>query len=408
MTVIAGVLYINHTWPGFLNVSQPTATKDYSQPPTPIHTAYITVTMTPNLTVVLTHSPVPTITYTPTLRPTRTITVTPTLVPVEESVSLSMDELQKQVIGLRGLPYQGPVDRSQIALFDAQVQISGELLTNDYLAKLKIQSQALSILGLITPNTNLSNWVINQVADPYEGLYLPWRREIIVMGIHFDPIARFNYTQEFDHYLIDTHFNGARLGFGPLCPYDWQRCQAINAFYQGDGVLLMEQWAEKFAGKADNQEIASFTPPAEMIKEPVPQPYLSQTLQFPYTAGYNFVKTLFDKGGWEAVNQAFNNPPVSTTQILHPEQYLARSTPVVEELPNAKSSLGGAWNLFDHNVLGEWNTYLLLGYGADAPSRVDDSAAYDASNGWSGDAYQIYTNPETKKNSPGRKMGLDK
>ncbi len=169
MTVIAGVLYINHTWPGFLNVSQPTATKDYSQPPTPIHTAYITVTMTPNLTVVLTHSPVPTITYTPTLRPTRTITVTPTLVPVEESVSLSMDELQKQVIGLRGLPYQGPVDRSQIALFDAQVQISGELLTNDYLAKLKIQSQALSILGLITPNTNLSNWVINQVADPYGG-----------------------------------------------------------------------------------------------------------------------------------------------------------------------------------------------------------------------------------------------
>ena len=70
---------------------------------------------------------------------------------------------------------------------------------------------------------------------------------------------------------------------------------------------------------------------------------------------------------------------------------------MVETLPDAQPNLGGSWKLFNQDVLGEWNTYLLLGYGADENARVDDAAASYASIGWAGDAYQIYTNPETKK-----------
>ena len=42
---------------------------------------------------------------------------------------------------------------------------------------------------------------------------------------------------------------------------------------------------------------------------------------FPYQQGLEFVMTLLDKGGYAAVDAAFKNPPVSTEQILHPDQY---------------------------------------------------------------------------------------
>jgi hypothetical protein len=54
--------------------------------------------------------------------------------------------------------------------------------------------------------------------------------------------------------------------------------------------------------------------------------------------------------------------------------------------------LGGGWSLIDNNVLGEWSTYLMLGYGADVASQLDDATAKTAAAGWGGDNYQVYYN----------------
>ena len=48
---------------------------------------------------------------------------------------------------------------------------------------------------------------------------------------------------------------------------------------------------------------------------------------FHYGAGLDFVLALRDAGGWPLVDRAFQDPPTSTMQILHPDRYLAGVTP---------------------------------------------------------------------------------
>ncbi len=399
LAVIGGLLFLNNYRPGIIYLPQPTATQDYSQPPTPIYTPVITKTVTATSTFVMSVTPTITLSPTPSPRSTHTQTITPTIVQVDAVNGVAMDEIQKQVVGLRGLPDQGPVDRSLLSFNDVQQQLSGELLTAEYQARLKRESQTLAVLGLVDPNYDLSTLAINLLADPYGGIYLPWRQEIIVMGLRFGPVLRYGYAQELDHFLIDKTYDGSKLGIGPTCLLGSQRCQAINALYQGDSLLLISQWAKKYASAADNQEIANFKPLQQMFTEPTPPAYATQLLKFPLTAGLNFVKTLFAKGGWATVNLAFIDPPTSTMQILHPDKYLARRIPVAVTIPNAEASLGPDWQLKDSGTLGEFNTSLLLDYGAKISARIEENTALTSTAGWSGDAFQVYTNGRTSKNA---------
>ncbi|MFB6184253.1 MAG: Hvo_1808 family surface protein [Haloarculaceae archaeon] len=42
---------------------------------------------------------------------------------------------------------------------------------------------------------------------------------------------------------------------------------------------------------------------------------------FPYTDGSGFVRSLRARGGWDAVNAAYTDSPVSSEQIIHPKRY---------------------------------------------------------------------------------------
>jgi PGF-CTERM protein len=41
----------------------------------------------------------------------------------------------------------------------------------------------------------------------------------------------------------------------------------------------------------------------------------------PYSDGPKFVRGIQDEGGWEAVNDVYENPPETTEQVIHPEKY---------------------------------------------------------------------------------------
>jgi len=41
----------------------------------------------------------------------------------------------------------------------------------------------------------------------------------------------------------------------------------------------------------------------------------------PYSDGPRFVRSIYNDGGWEAVNAVYENPPTSTEQVIYPEMY---------------------------------------------------------------------------------------
>jgi len=116
----------------------------------------------------------------------------------------------------------------------------------------------------------------------------------------------------------------------------------------------------------------------------------------PLQQGVDFVLALYEQGGFEAIDQAYVTPPVSTEQILHPERY-PDDKPVTVKLPDLTDTLGRTIRELDRGVMGEWYTYLILGFGVDADARLGFHVASEAANGWGGDAYAIYWDDQANK-----------
>jgi hypothetical protein len=85
--------------------------------------------------------------------------------------------------------------------------------------------------------------------------------------------------------------------------------------------------------------------------------YLRLSLVFPYTKGMLFQNAVFQKDGQYGFAEVFRRPPVSTQQILHPEEYFANRKPTEPDLPDPhlprgyKSLVGGTLGELEHGVL---------------------------------------------------------
>jgi hypothetical protein len=122
-------------------------------------------------------------------------------------------------------------------------------------------------------------------------------------------------------------------------------------------------------------DLGSMTLPAAMGLPDAP-PVLRDQLILPYLTGRQFAHALWQKGGWTAVRAAWDRPPTTTEQVLHPEKFLAgeqgRAADLALSAPRGGRALGDG-------ILGEMLTRTLLGEGSDA-----------AAAGWGGDRFQAW------------------
>jgi hypothetical protein len=358
--------------------------------------AVIVATATPTFTATPQPSPTeqkfpPTWTPTPTLAPTSTRTATP-YPTLNATLQANMDRIEEQVADLRGLSIGVEVPRVLIRRDAVEQTLRQLVIEQGYAEQLADRGRSLSALGLIKPTYDLFKYAMNGLADNIGGFYIPWLKQLFVIGTRFGGVERFVFAHEFDHALTDQHFNIEAFGVYPDCSGDEQRCAAISALVEGDATLLMQQWWRQYAGPQDYQDILRYRPPSQTLPEDYPPPYVSRDLEFPYLEGLKFVTFLHERGNWAAVNRAYEDLPASTEQILHPEKYIAGELPIVLNAPPLTDTLGADWRLIDDNVLGEWTTYLILRAGADLAAQIPDDDAFKATQGWGGDHYQVYYN----------------
>lgn len=338
-----------------------------------------------------------TITPTRTPRPTATVSPTPSRPVPNPTVLAEMDVIQQEVAEVRGLePLVPVIPRYLLSKTKVRPVLAASFEAGGGTqAALDDEARVLSALGLIKPTYDLYNNALNSLADNIGGFYFPWNDELYVIGTGFSGVERYIFSHEYGHALVDQHFDLDLLGINPLCEGDEQRCQAIQALVEGDATLVMNQWWQEYAGPQDYTDILNYTPPAQTLPEQFPPPFVLRDAQFPYVEGLNFVNALYARGRWALVNAAYTNLPESTEQILHPSKYFDGDSP--EEMPETplESVLGEGWRLLDSNSLGEWMTYLMLGYGADLDAQLEDAVAEKAAAGWGGDRYWVYTNDDT-------------
>lgn len=356
-----------------------------------VATAYRVPTLPPTWTI----SPTPSISPTPTPKPTRTPTPTPTYAPPNATARAQMNDIQQQVSDLRGLPIRAEVPQYVISTTNVRRKLESLFFSYGSLTQLEDEARVLNALGLIKPTYDLFTNTLNSLTDNLGGFYVPWTKELFVIGSKFSGVEHFIYSHEYDHALVDQNFQVAEMGVYPVCLGDAQGCKAIEALVEGDATLLMIQWWQQYATPQDYKDILNYKPPKQTLPEQFPPPYALLDSDFAYEQGLDFITYLYDRGNWAEVNRAYANLPQSTEQILHPAKYLAGEEPVFVSAPPLTDTLGAGWRLLTENVLGEWDTYLILGYGADVAAQLDDSTAEDAAAGWGGDRYQVYYNDAT-------------
>jgi hypothetical protein len=316
---------------------------------------------------------------------------------ISQEIMEQMQEIEDQVTEIRGLQPDGS-SFTRVLLSSEQLQ---DRVLNDFLQdytpeEAEQDTIILAAFGLLEPGYDLVGLYEELLSEQIAGFYDDETKEmVVVQGQNFGGPERTTYAHEYVHALQDQNYQireGLRFD-EELCEVDTERCAAIQAVLEGDASLTEEAWMFNFATPQDMQELIEFYSSYESPVFDNSPAFLQEDFLFPYLQGRNFVQHFYEMNGWGGVNQLYENTPVSTEQILHPELY-PDDQPIPVELPDIASLLGEGWEELDLNSLGEWYTYLLLARGTNPAWQLPDETAEAAAEGWGGDTYTVYFNPQ--------------
>jgi hypothetical protein len=168
----------------------------------------------------------------------------------------------------------------------------------------------------------------------------------------------------------------------------------LDALIEGDATVAQFQYVEQKVGPEGLREWLSSVGGGAKDEESANggdeasgPPAFARYAAFPYTYGSTFVRHLYDDGGWEAVNAAYENPPKTEEQVLHPEKYLKGEEPIAISLRDLSEDLGKGWRQEIDSVFGEFDVYNWLRSTLDNEFQATSAAA-----GWGGGRIAVYAN----------------
>jgi hypothetical protein len=286
----------------------------------------------------------------------------------EAELEATVAEISDFVAAERGLDFVTPVD----------VELEGEGAFQDRLLadfdedaeQLRETEVFLEGLGLVEPGIDLVESMRSLLGMGVVGFYDPETDELVVRGTALTPYVRTTIAHELVHALDDQHLDLDRpeydeaddeIGFGFSAVVEGNARRVENAYR--DSLSEQEQadaTAEEMALGGD----------ADMGDIPI---VLIDLISAPYALGETLVTDLAERGGEEAVNAAFAEPPRTSEQVIDPDRYAAREP--AAEVPHPQV----AGEVVEEGVLGQLLVLLVLADGG------DEDVAGTAGMGWGGD-----------------------
>jgi hypothetical protein len=318
------------------------------------------------------------------------------------------DEVLAQMSKLLDLPIKEPLKKSLRSKQEIREYLVREEEEDRNDAQRYADKKALEAFGLIPKNFPLDSFMLDVLTDQVAGLYDPKSKEFYIADWIPADEQRAVMSHELTHALEDQSFH-IDSWIKAARPNDDAEL-AREAVSEGSALAAMVDYTlrEQQVSVRDLPDVALLIRSGaveEMDKDPnlAKAPgYIRDELLFPYLAGTSFSQQFLKAhDGWQDLNLLFNNPPISTQQILHPQLYLTNVKPAAVPLPEWKGSVPGDWKLLEENVLGEFGLQEVLKQflGQD---RADTLAA-----AWAGDRYALFEDPKTKEISLVFRLALD-
>ena len=185
------------------------------------------------------------------------------------------------------------------------------------------------------------------------------------------------FAHEYTHALQDSNFPGVFDVQADLLE-ESDQALARAAITEGDATLAMTYWMLPNLTPTDLQDVlaAGTDPETTAILERTPA-ILTEDLTFPYEVGGLLLQGVQTNGGWAAVDAVYDDMPVSTEQVLHPEKYAAGEAPIEVTADDIAGGMGDTWTEDLQDTFGEFQTGVWL-----REHGLDEEAATAASAGW--------------------------
>lgn len=246
-------------------------------------------------------------------------------------------------------------------------------------------------LGLLPAGSDLEQMELDLQAGQVVGFYDPVSKGLYVLSDSggVGPVQKITFSHEYTHALQDQVFGLDKLAIDT--PDQGDRDLARTALVEGDATLAMTLWSTKNMSITDLLAAVGDSSSAAQTDQLARAPrILRESLLFPYTGGLALVQSVYDKGGWAAVDQLYASPPDSTSQILHPDLYTRKVKPVAVSVPAVPASLSG-WQLTMQDTLGELQLRIWLE--GENPNSAATTAATSTASAWAGDRVALYEGP---------------
>ena len=307
------------------------------------------------------------------------------------------DQVLLQMSQILSLPIKQPLKKSLRSKQEVRDYLVREDKEDKNDAERYADAKTLEAFGLIPKDFPLDSFMLDVLTDQVAGLYDPKAKEFYIADWIPVDEQKTVMSHELTHALEDQSFriddwikaarpnDDAELardsvseGSAMAAMVDYQMLdQHIGVRELPDVTLLIRAGAITEMDKDPN-----------LAKAPI---YIRDELLFPYLAGTGFTQEFLKAhSGWKDIHLVFENPPVSTQQILHPDLYLNGTKPVAATLPTWKGVVPENWKLLEENTMGEF------GVGEVLKQFRKDNSEDPLTTAWKGDRYAVFEDAKSK------------
>ncbi len=300
--------------------------------------------------------------------------------------SPSIPELRKQLVLVGKLPFKKGLTVRYVSKLDLEL-IVDNMVDREYPDELaQRENLFVRLMGFVQEPVDLKAIKKKLLRESAGGLYDQNKGELLILLDYGDlnMISALVVVHELRRATQDQYI-GIGKKKGGLGDID-DRSLAVSAALEGDATFTMVHYSRKFSSiplavdlltSYNSDALMSFSPISNSTILHQATGFIKHFLMMPYIEGLKFVDLLYKKKKWKAVNNALGEIPASSEQVLHPEKYLKKESPVRVPV-NYKPD---GYKLYHSGVLGEYFSNVLV---------MEEDRYNDHAVGWGGDAFELY------------------
>jgi drug/metabolite transporter (DMT)-like permease len=274
-------------------------------------------------------------------------------------------EVSATVERLRGLRFKEPVAVEVVDGATARKEFEAEL-DEAARARLGHMQAAWVHLGLVPAGTDLVAARLETAEKDVAGYYQSGTRKFRLLSHVSELELRSVMAHELTHALEDQHIDLEALQKRATSE---DHAVAIRAVVEGSAMVTTLSVLQRQGGIGKAKEAAALASRKRATSVQGAPTFVQMRLLVPYTLGFSFLfrgkpwELLFDGIRREDIERAYAEPPHSTKEILHPEQYwgVRREPARSLDLTDLSPVLGPGWSRVLTGSIGELGLTLLTG-----------------------------------------------